>query len=383
MQANPTRTSTQADPSRRSHGKASSQPNREIFTCPFSNESTFVTETAEHLEPSPMDQFEHWRDNLGIRWLAAGLSGQDQPGYLRAQLKRFRHHQHFLLKDHLLGGELALKEKALNDPLRHPQLFVMEPESLDAQQETLELFMAYLPERYPDTYVYDKQENKITVVLSNQHRQKKTYFLDDWKDSPLELCARIVQEDLVLMRETPNSFNMAAAAVVFSFNDLPQRLGTTANFIHAPVPGYGKHLSKVLHLSFKNIKAEKPLWRNNWTFVPSGRLDEPSDSFTHEHELQAMEQTKDVRDRYLKVEYQTIRRLPRSGYLLFTIRTFTDPLAALESDQVPAKAAATLAASIRGMTSPKTLEYRGIESDESRQAVLQYLDSITESRVSR
>mmetsp|Transcript_31262 Transcript_31262/g.56656 ORF Transcript_31262/g.56656 Transcript_31262/m.56656 type:complete len:87 (+) Transcript_31262:37-297(+) len=79
--------------------------------------------------------------------------------------------------------------------------------------------MAYLPQRYPEKYTYAKQSNTITVHVTPR---PMIFCLTDWKDRPLEFCERIVQEDSVLMRETPTSFDMAAAAVVFSFNDLPQ-----------------------------------------------------------------------------------------------------------------------------------------------------------------
>ena len=253
--------------------------------------------------------------------------------------------------------QLKQKEKAL--ARYRDSLSVMEPDSLEAQHEVLELFTAFLPSHYPDKYTYDAASHCITV-----HATKQTHCLKDWKTRPLELCARIVQEDLVLMREAPDdSFRMAAGTVVFSFNDLPKKLGTTTNFIHAPVPGYAKHLSKVVYLSFKNLKPEKPMWRNNWFILSSGgRLDEDDGNKPN------------VRDRFIKVEYQTIRKLPKTGYLLFTIRNFTDPLSSLE--HVPATAAETLAASIRGMSST-LLKYKGIESDQVRDDMLAYLDSIS------
>lgn len=370
---------------------------RDIMVCPFSNESTFVMQTdvpkeeSDHSSSSssPLDLFETWRDHLGIRWLAAGISGQDQPGYLRAQLRRLNHPRHFLLQDWHLEEELALKETAFRE--RYHSKFVMESDSscLDAQRETLELFMAYLPRHYPNTYHYDRESHSITVTTSNV--QQRSFRLDDYRDRPLELCARIVQEDLVLLRRhhhdndggegASSSYNMAAAAVVFSFNELPERLGQTTNFIHAPVPGFERHLAKVVDLTFKNLQVDKPLWRNNWSLVPSDRIDEPSDNSTHGSELQAFlsDQTGGIRERFLKVEYQTIRRLPRnSNYLLFTVRTFVDPMSALLEESVPAKAAATLAASIRGMTS-SSLKYRGIESEAIRKDALDYLDSISSS----
>ena len=77
---------------------------------------------------------------------------------------------------------------------------------------------------------------------------------------------------------------------------------------------------------------------------------------------------------FLKVEYQTIRRLPRSGNLLFTVKMMVDRLRELE--KVP-RAAACLAKSIRGM-SPSMRAYKGIGNgeDATYEAVLQYLDDI-------
>jgi hypothetical protein len=68
-----------------------------------------------------------------------------------------------------------LKEKALDDPKRHPLVYVAEPGSLEAQRECLELFVSYLPNRYPDMYTYDSESESITVKPLN-----KTFGLKDW-----------------------------------------------------------------------------------------------------------------------------------------------------------------------------------------------------------
>jgi hypothetical protein len=104
---------------------------------------------------------------------------------------------------------------------------------------------------------------------------KKTVLIKDWIDTqPLELCERIEQEDLIIMRcetliskdptEKPvESFHMAAAAVAFSFNEVAERLGKPVEFIPAPVLGHERHLRKSMNLTFLTLKPEKPLWHNN------------------------------------------------------------------------------------------------------------------------
>jgi hypothetical protein len=373
----------------REEGEPKKKKDRKVVICPFSQDTNFIVESAEHLAPEPIDTFDDWEADpskpLAARWLAAGLSGQDMPGILRSGLRRLRSSRHFLVEEaSRLGPELLLKQKALDNPERHKLVYAAEPESLQAQQELLELFVAYLPIRYPEFYTYDNDLKTITV---HTPVFTKMFRLDDWMEtSPLELCERIVQEDLILMRPSPTdqtgvasteqSYYMAAAAVVFSFNELPEKLGKPAEFIHAPVPGFEKHIRKTLNRTFSNLKPEMPMWRNNWGIAPEGStLDEPlyGSSTAHEDRSFANVSVEEVKQKVLKVEYQTIRRLPRTGYLLFTVKTMGDVIQSLEN--CPSTAAGCLAASIRGM-SPAMRKYKGIEDDATCEAVISYLDSI-------
>lgn len=370
--------------------------------CPFSAETNFLVEQADHMSPAPLDLLESWSDPnspdfgkpLAARWLQAGISGQDTPGLLRAGLKRMRDSKFFLVEEPFrMEEELTMKKQALDDPKRFPNVFVAEEDSLKAQEETLELFLGYLPKRYPDLYQYDPKAGTIHVFLIDT-----TFVLDDWKERPLELCERIVQEDLVLMRPPRDGtdekqYVLAAAAVVFSFSELAQKLSKPAAFMHAPVPGYDKHIRKSMDLTFsKLLKVEQPMWRNNWGISPSGKLDEPLYGGGPKHVFGHLSSSSDQREdnseeavatskrtsssiiesAFLVVEYQTIRRLPQTGYLLFTVKTMSDPIGALSD--LP-QAARCLATSIRGM-SPAIRGYKGIKDEKTCQVVLEYLDSI-------
>jgi hypothetical protein len=359
--------------------------------CPFSAGSDFVVETAENLPLTPLEVYEDWSKDytnestkndrtvlkpLAARWLNMGMSGQDTPGILRAGLRRLRNSKYFIvIENHRLEEELRMKMKAFDDPQRYPLIYVEEKDSIAAQQEVVDLFLEYLPRRYPEHYVYNKELNTIHVNCIDT-----TFHVKDWYDTrPLELCERIVQEDLVLMRPPTNaneSYRMAAAAVVFSFVDLPEKFGQPVEFLHAPVPGYEKHIRKSMNFSFSKLKVEQPMWRNNWGISPSGDLDKPLYGSALAQDQRAMSAdavtAETIKSKFLKVEYQTIRRLPKSQYLLFTINTMSEPVYELE--KVP-MAASCLAASIRGM-SREMRKYKGIDSDEVCEEVLKYLDSI-------
>jgi Protein of unknown function (DUF3445) len=277
---------------------------RAVVICPFSQGSDFMVESAEHLPLTPLEMYEDWVTDylynnnnnpndctsggtdiktkpLAARWLNMGMSGQDTPGILRAGLRRLKNTKYFLVEEsHRMQYELLLKKKALDDPQRFSRVFVAQPESLFAQQECLNLFLEYLPRRYPDQYLYDKAKNTIHV-----HCIETTFPIAEYYNTrPLELCERIVQEDLCLMSppkshtdemEGKESYRMAAAAVVFSFDGLPEKLGQPMEFLHAPVPGYERHIRKSMNLTFLKLKVEQPVWRNNWGIGPSGDMDKP------------------------------------------------------------------------------------------------------------
>ena len=376
------------------NNKSAMKKERPVMICPFSQGTDFIVETAENLPLTTLEMYEDWvieyQNNdaskrnllkpLAARWLNMGMSGQDTPGILRAGLRRLKNTKYFLVEEsHRLKTELLLKKKALDDPQRFPQVFVAQPESLDAQRECLDMFLDYLPRRYPDQYVYDKELNTISVKCIDTTFRVMDYY----NARPLELCERIVQEDLCLMsppksREAEmavtESYRMAAAAVVFSFEGLPEKLGQPMEFLHAPVPGYEKHIRKSMNITFSKLKSEQPVWRNNWGIGPSGEMDKPLYGTVSSMEQRKMTNVTedDVKLMFLKVEYETIRRLPKSRYILFTIKSMCDPMSALESLPM---AAACLAKSIRGMSTDMH-RYKGIDNEDVCQAVLKYLDRI-------
>lgn len=75
-----------------------------------------------------------------------------------------------------------------------------------------------------------------------------------------------------------------------------------------------------------------------------------------------MAEAKGVEDLWLRVEYQTLRLLPASGFVLFGVRTLTDPLRALRS--VP-RAAESLLARCRALGT-EMAEYKGLGSPAVR-----------------
>ena len=76
----------------------------------------------------------------------------------------------------------------------------------------------------------------------------------------------------------------------------------------------------------------------------------------------------------LLAEYQTLRRMPRSNFVLFTVRTIISEFGALAGYPV---AAQSMAAAIRRKHRGR-LHNRGVGSVSSLRAILRYLDSVTQ-----
>lgn len=310
-------------------------------------------------------------------WLAAGVSGQNVPFRLVAGLRPLTHAEEFLNEDELFFGEIALKRAAF--AARRTETLVAEERSLAAQVEVLEMFLDYLPQRYPSLYRVTGSGDGRTVSLS---ATGETLRLCDFVACPLELCARLVQEDLVLMRaddaspshlhapRDPPPYVLSAAAVVFSFADVGCRAGHPLPLIHAPVPGYEDQLSPLLNRTFAGLQVSKPLWRNNWALADTAALDMPSSG--NEATRAALRRELPPQTRVLKAEFQTLRRLPTSNMILFTIRTYKQPMEELRA--VPG-AAAALAASLRGL-SPQLRSYKGLVTEQAQEAMLTYLDEM-------
>jgi len=290
------------------------------------------------------------------RWLVAEAA---QPpafttdGILRSGLKVLTPKDDTLLMadedDHLV---LASKRRALDE---HPTLYVSDglASTIDAEDETMALVQA-----------------AQGVAGDVWHHRRG-----------LDSAARFVREDLVLLRQQGGSTaDVCAACVCFSFGQLQEKLGRPLATVHAPVPGYGQSLGRPLDRVFAKLTPERPLWRSNFEFRWSGALLHPSATSgdpTVKGDLTYASSDGggsggrgDPGDMHLRVEYQTLRRLPRSRHILFTIRSYIDPLSSIAASPAAASALADRVSAL----SPAFAEYKGIDA-EMRPRIAAYLAS--------
>ena len=152
---------------------------------------------------------------------------------------------------------------------------------------------------------------EVTRFLEIHHPELAFEVRDE---HPVVAAARLVQEDLcVLVRS--DAWRLQAACVCFPSRwNLASKLGTTLDDIHRPVPIYDVELSRPTNAFFERLKPERSFWRLNWTLIDSPALHQPTSARRSPHG--------DLAEWFFRVERQTLRRLPASDAIVFTIRNY-------------------------------------------------------------
>ncbi len=224
-----------------------------------------------------------------------------------------------------VDGNLAadLREKRRLLAAQHDDFFAALPASLPAQRETLDRLASYLVERHPR--IYERQGSRIRVAPLDE-----TYDLDDLALAPLDVAGRLVQEDLCLMEQHDGAWLLTAGSVCFPTRwRLNDKLGHSVDDIHGPVPGYQAALSHSVNRLFDRLRPDRIVCRLNWSLTTDGALSlwHKKHGGTH---VDADVTAANAGDRvWLRVERQTLLRLPQSGAVLFTIRIHRDRLRTL------------------------------------------------------
>jgi hypothetical protein len=228
--------------------------------------------------------------------------------------------------------------------------------SRPAQIETRDMLAAFLPARFPALY-RPKGADAIEVA-------GRRVALGD--EPPLLAASRLVQEDLCLMERGPNGWRLSAASLCFPSSwSLAEKFGRDMDAIHAYVPGFPGRMHDMVARIFDNLKVELPVQRLNWSIYGDGALHHGVEKT---RPIEKFPEGEPILERaHLRVERQTLRKLPRTGAILFTIRIHVDPLRRLAEHPRRAELARGLRAQLLALT-PEQLAYKGMVQARARMA---------------
>ena len=137
-------------------------------------------------------------------------------------------------------------------------------------------------------------------------------------------ASSLVADDLAVLQPVKsadgNEKLLLTAAVVCcpSRWTLAEKIGHDMLAVHAPVAKYAEHVGAAVDNYFQRITVEKPVWRSNWIIQDHPALFQPV--------IPPGPLLENPQDLWIRMERQTLRRLPETGGILFTIRGYQQPL---------------------------------------------------------
>ena len=207
--------------------------------------------------------------------------------------------------------QIVLKTQLLAK--HHKDVFSAMPNTNAAGDEVLAMVRQHLT-----TYHHDHpHDDRMTPADAGLH--------------PLDRAARLVPEDLLLLAPfaqastdgaTAVKWHLVAASLCFPAHwVLAEKMGKPLAAIHDPVPHYDERLAGPVDRFFNKMKVGPISARMNWS------LQIGTDLFTpHRAQRQAAAGDLDNHQLCLRLENQTLRKLPQTGFVLFTIRTHIEPV---------------------------------------------------------
>lgn len=150
--------------------------------------------------------------------------------------------------------------------------------------------------------------------------------------SPLLSAAARVSDDLVVIARGRNGAWRAGALVLCAptFFSIDRAFDDSLTGLHGPVPG-GARLANRIGRIFDNLADGLVLERFNWTLQAGDQRFVPDAApMRARADAAPAEQAKDTL--HVRVERQTITRLPETGAVVFTIRICLDPVSALDDE---------------------------------------------------
>jgi hypothetical protein len=213
------------------------------------------------------------------------------------------------------------------DPDRHAAEVALRRRLLDAGRDAR---FAALP------VTHDAQRAALALLVADVARQGALPILLGEDDAvpldgpdPLDWAGRHLAEDLLLLDAGAEDVPLVAGSLCFPNGwSLRPALGRSIAEIHAPVPGFAEAIGAATLALMRRLRPGRPVWRANWTLRTTDALDMSPGVVLPP----APARPEDAAGVMVRVERQTLSRLPATTAVLFTIHTRSRPLGEVAAD---------------------------------------------------
>ena len=270
-----------------------------------------------------MTSFTHTPYAGPTRPFTIGLSALDPTRWIEPDADR----------DRYLAEKRRLAATKLHDVFRATQ------DSLPAQEECLAALTTHLNVHHPQL-------------------MQGTGPSDD-HEPPLLRAGMLVQDDLVIMVKREAGWHIAAAHLSFPSSWLlAEKFDRPMEEVHEHVPGFqgGTRNAVMINRIFDNLAPGLPAERFNWSINWEEKLFHPE---TGRNDAAGPD------DAVIRVERQTLSKLPETGAIVFTIRIYLDPVSLFEKHADGRRLALSLADQLEALSAPQ-LRYKGLDIQRER-----------------
>ncbi|CAG7948146.1 unnamed protein product [Penicillium salamii] len=194
------------------------------------------------------------------------------------------------------------------------------PGSELACKELMEMVLQFICARYPQYFTLVDGHILQNRILGTEQ--------DVTAKPPLEVLLDNVPEDFgIMLRDETTGFYFLRAAVICSSLgwNVASKVGKQLHEIHETIPDYKEKMQFSMDRFFTKMPTEKPIQRGSWGLEIEQPLYMPPGD---PHELARLSQREDltIDECHLRVDWQTLRRLPLSGAVVFNFKALFTPI---------------------------------------------------------
>ncbi|EGW30845.1 uncharacterized protein SPAPADRAFT_62712, partial [Spathaspora passalidarum NRRL Y-27907] len=205
--------------------------------------------------------------------------------------------------------------------------FASLPEGMDACIELMECVADQMTKRYPLLFTMlqdDETDWTKGKIIRNEITKETLDMTKPLKEHPLVYISKLAKEDFYLVKKNPNDglHYLVAIGVPFpggSFS-VAAKLGKHIDQIHEEVPYYKEKLRASMERWFNRMKPNEPVERASWyiTWDDKLRVNNVYQLPQFRPNLEADLKSVEPKQYHVRVERQTLRRLPKTQAIIFT-----------------------------------------------------------------
>ncbi|CAK7220156.1 hypothetical protein SCUCBS95973_004063 [Sporothrix curviconia] len=225
------------------------------------------------------------------------------------------------------------------------KILFAEPDSLTALacRELLEMALQFVCLRYPACFSVEEDagDGPSRLVFVNRVLQTRTLLSDNMSDgrTSLQTLFANIPEDFAIVQRDPadGRYRLRAAMVYSSVGwHTGQHRGKPLREIHVAVTDYAVKMARSMDRYFARLPTDQPIQRGSWSieqgqplFVPDegGRVDKARVGGVGD-----LSGVGGVDELHLRCDWQTLRRLPLTGAIVFNFKATFTPLTQLRTE---------------------------------------------------